>query len=1243
MPLPPRQALLPRSLVRPLLPLASGLLTVVAALFLRHALPPALGEAIGFPLYLLAVMAAAWLGGIAAALLAAIGGLLLVHDLAVLRPAPEDLAALSLALATALAVSVLSVRLKSAIVLLRGERARYRSILHSVGEMLLVIDAGGRLEFFNREAREALGLDHAALGRPLAEVMPLRHANGQPFDPASAVGAGPHRLPDDLEAARPGQPLLPVAGSIAAVGRRDSERGGYVLSLQDVSALRSSHLQLQRSEAKLRALFESELLAIFTVDLDGRMQSANPAFLAMLGYTEHEVAELPALLRDITPPEFWPSDLDALAELIGRGGCRPYEKAFLRRDGSRVWVTVGGAVVQDDSAAFFAIDSQARSEADARVSESRKLLQSIIDSIPAFVAYIDADGNYRVGNRYHIGDMAPSVGLLDQPIAEVFDRERYHKLAGHLRRALVGTPGRTSLTVAGDGGQQRHYSVQFEPRRSEDGRSVEGVVLHAFEITDQLQRQRELLASEVRFRRLAEASAAIVCHVDHRGSILYLSGWRRFTGDSRENDRLAELLAQAHPADQFPLRRFLVRCRRAGVTVETEFRLRHASGGYHHIAVRAVPIGGGRDQPPQWMGSARDVHDKRSALLKLRRAEEELRLILDTMPARIAYIEVDSTFRWANRAFAESFDLTGDLRGAKIWQVFSTVDRVALGDAIQRGFNGFPSQVEWLQEHRLFGARWSITSITPDIGPDGKVAGCITLCTDHTERKRTEQALRRSNREHRALAESVPHMVWIAYGDGRMFYFNQRWRDYTGLSSVDAWQKAIMQDDRSAALGAFRSAVASGAELSIEVRLLRARDGEARWHTLRAVPVADENGKVARWYGTCTDIEDQKQAQATLQRAQERTQQFLATLSHELRNPLAALMTSAHLLNREELPEAARPQLAQTIRRQTVQLQRLIEDLLDISRITQGKVQLQLEEVALNTIVADVGEDFAARAAAHGVEIVCSLPEQPLKVRGDPARLRQIVDNLTSNALKATPPGGRIELSLSSDGGRQLLRVVDTGAGIPEGLFARMFEPFVQGNEWRDRGLGLGLAVVARMTALHGGEVHARNNRPAAGATFEVSLPALDAVSTRVAEPAAPLPQALPERGHGGWVLVVDDEVDHAEALKLLLELHGFEVATAHEGQQALDEVSRRSPDAVICDLGMPEPWSGYQLGERLRADFGPELLLLAFSGYGTASDVERALAAGFDGHLLKPSTASQVLAALQEGLRGKRESVSAG
>jgi PAS domain S-box-containing protein len=483
------------------------------------------------------------------------------------------------------------------------------------------------------------------------------------------------------------------------------------------------------------------------------------------------------------------------------------------------------------------------------------------------------------------------------------------------------------------------------------------------------------------------------------------------------------------------------------------------------------------------------------------------------------------------------------------------------------------------------------------------------------------------------LAESVPHLVWIADAQGALVYLNRQWFDYTGLAAHDDWAVAFHPDDRAALLQRFTQALHSGEDFTAEVRL-RAVDGSHRWHVLRALPVGEEPA-TRRWYGGFADIEDQKQAQDVLLRAQSKTQRFLATLSHELRNPLAVIATNAWLL--VEGRDADRDgHLAQAIQRQAQQLQRMVDDLLDVSRITQGKIQLRLEHCDLNDIVRIICSDFAARAAAQETALECDPAAEPVELVADVARVRQIADNLVSNALKATGRGGRVQVAARREGESRVLAVRDDGAGIAAAIVERMFEPFVQGADWRDRGLGLGLAVVSQLTLLHGGEVRAFN-APEGGACFEVRLPSGNAE----AMPTAASPDAVTAIGQGR-VLVVDDVVDHANALAMLLRASGFEAEAVYSGDEAVRFAQHTRCDAVICDIGLPEPWNGHRVAEFLRRNWPGSALLIAYSGLGAPADVAASLAAGFDAHLVKPTRPAEILARLHEGLAERREPVVA-
>lgn len=506
------------------------------------------------------------------------------------------------------------------------------------------------------------------------------------------------------------------------------------------------------------------------------------------------------------------------------------------------------------------------------------------------------------------------------------------------------------------------------------------------------------------------------------------------------------------------------------------------------------------------------------------------------------------------------------------------------------------------------------------------------------ELKGAEEGQRRRDAEHRTLAENVPHMVWMADADGMLQYCNARWFEYTGLGASGHWTGPTHPADRPEAQAAFDQASQTHTELNIEVRICRAADGAYRWHLVRALPLRDSEGSTLPWYGTCTDIEDQKIAQETLREAQSRTTHFLATLSHELRNPLAALMASAEVLDLASSDEALRRQTTRAIQRQAWHLKRLTDDLLDISRITLGKIEMTRSVIDLREVCKEVCEDFGEKAVRIGVELECEVPTEPIIVNGDPTRIRQCIDNLVSNAIKASDVGMRVHVRVRVGDRHAEILVQDEGVGIEADSLSSIFLPFSQADDWRSRGLGLGLSIVSKLVELHGGSVWVESDGRDKGATFGIRLPLAE--DNALSDPA-PVP-AEDRIVRLGKVLIVDDEVDNAVALQYLLALEGHEVSVAEDGPSALVLAETLQPEVVICDLGLPHPMSGFDVAVSLRESRGDSIHLCAYSGYGAREDIEKSLASGFNAHITKPGSPRTIADEVARGLARVRKSKDA-
>jgi len=380
------------------------------------------------------------------------------------------------------------------------------------------------------------------------------------------------------------------------------------------------------------------------------------------------------------------------------------------------------------------------------------------------------------------------------------------------------------------------------------------------------------------------------------------------------------------------------------------------------------------------------------------------------------------------------------------------------------------------------------------------------------------------------------------------------------------------------------------------------------------------------------EIVRSREAEEHLQDASRRKDEFLAMLSHELRNPLAPIRNAVELMRRLGPPDSKLTMARDIIDRQVAHLARLVDELLDVSRISQGKIELRREPVELARLVAQSVEIARPQIETRRQTLTVDMPAAPVWLSADAARLEQVLVNLLNNASKYTPERGRIEISGHAGAGAASIAVRDNGSGIEAQLLPRVFDLFVQGERSLDRsqgGLGIGLTLVKRLVELHQGSVEAESDGPGMGATFTVTLPCISEV--RPAE-RAPVMSAGASNVYGRRVLVVDDNVDAAESTAAFLRLEGHEVKVTNDGNQALASLKVFDPHVVVLDIGLPG-LDGYEVARRLRANGGTShALLIALTGYGQKEDKQRSTEAGFDYHFVKPADPRQIQTAIERG-----------
>ncbi|MCY1064600.1 ATP-binding protein [Nannocystis sp. RBIL2] len=520
-----------------------------------------------------------------------------------------------------------------------------------------------------------------------------------------------------------------------------------------------------------------------------------------------------------------------------------------------------------------------------------------------------------------------------------------------------------------------------------------------------------------------------------------------------------------------------------------------------------------------------------------------------------------------------------------------------------------------------------------------------------SETRVTLEALRASEVKFQQLADAMPQIVWACQPDGIVYWYNRRWYELTGIPEghVDdaSWLLVLHPDDRQRCLDVWYESIRTGQPYQVEYRFKSPPTGEYRWFLARALAVRDEAGRIVRWYGTSTDIHDAKLTEAALraseerhralaealQEADRRKDDFLATLSHELRNPLAPIKNSLFILSRAAPGSERARRAEQVIERQIEHMTRLVDDLLDVTRISRRKIQLRRTAVEMNELVRRTVEDHRSVFERNGVSLELVPADGPAWVDGDPTRLSQIVGNLLQNAAKFTGPGGWARASVEAREADVLVHIRDNGIGIEPDMLPRLFNPFIQADTTLDRsrgGLGLGLALVRGLVELHGGDVRAASEGTDSGSEFTVRLPA-------IAPPASDVPTCHPtQHASQERILVIEDNLDAAETLKDALELVDHEVCLAHSGPEGLAKMRALRPDVVICDIGLPG-MDGYEVARAIRADPAQRSTrLVALTGYASPQDLQRAREAGFDCHLGKPPDLDALLQMLHELMLAK-------
>ena len=542
-------------------------------------------------------------------------------------------------------------------------------------------------------------------------------------------------------------------------------------------------------------------------------------------------------------------------------------------------------------------------------------------------------------------------------------------------------------------------------------------------------------------------------------------------------------------------------------------------------------------------------------------------------------------------------------------------------------------------EHRIFRADgsvgWTQARSVPMLDAAGEIVEWIGMASDITPRKRAEQEFANQRRMYEAILTNTPDLAYVWNLEHRFIYANEgllrmwgrTWHEAIGKNCLELgyepWH-AAMHDREIEQVVATRQPVRG--EVPFNGAFGR------RYYDYLLVPVIGATGEVEAVAGTTRDVTERKQLEGSLLDADRRKDEFLATLAHELRNPLAPIRNAVQLLKTGNPSEDTLRMAREIIDRQINHMVRLVDDLMDVSRITVGQVNLRNERVTMRRVLDDALEAVqpAIEAGRHRLQV--DFPGEALQVEGDATRLSQVFQNLLDNAAKYTPPGGTITLRAARIGDEVQVSVRDNGIGIASDMHPRVFELFTRvhpGDRIKTSGLGIGLSLAKKLIELHLGKIEVRSDGPGTGSEFIVTLPALAAAPAAAPRADIDSSGARAKSADGQRVLVVDDNRDAAESLGMLLELESCKVSVAYDGRQALEVLDVFKPDIALLDIGMPG-MDGYELARRIRTtQRGRSIVLVALTGWGQAEDKKRAADAGFDEHLTKPVDPEQLVRVL--------------
>jgi PAS domain S-box-containing protein len=666
----------------------------------------------------------------------------------------------------------------------------------------------------------------------------------------------------------------------------------------------------------------------------------------------------------------------------------------------------------------------------------------------------------------------------------------------------------------------------------------------------------------------------------------------------------------------------------SGQVVRYEEQIPFQNIGPRWISAIYTPTLGADGLPDGWVAVVLDVTERKQMEESVRQSAERFARFMLHLPALAWIKDLGGRYVYANESAMNVFCCTRDqLYGRTDDDVFPPETAAQFKQNDLRALSSETGvQVVETLKHEDGTLHHSVVNRFPIVGPDSSPALVGGMAIDITDRLRAESVLAESEERFRQLAENVNQVFWMADPQTtQLLYISPAYEQVWGRSCQSLYENprsffdAVHPDDRERVRIAVLENHSRSEETDKEYRVLRP-DGSIRWVRDRAFPIKNAAGQFYRVVGIVDDFTDRKLAEEALKAADRRKDEFLATLAHELRNPLAAIQNGLQIMRLAGHDQIAVEQARTMMERQMQHFVRLLNDLLDLSRINSCKIELHRERVELADVVQCALETCEPLIKEFDHELIVTVPDGPFYMDADKTRLVQVLCNLLTNAAKFSDRGGRIWLTAKQQGGEAMVSVRDTGVGIPPHMLPKVFEVFTQVDQSLEKshgGLGIGLSIVQHLVEMHGGTVEARSGGTGTGSEFVVRLPVVLSLVHAVEQVGDNPHSARPTARHR--ILVVDDNDDSADSLAMMLGLMGNDVRVALDGLEAVTAAAAYRPDLILLDIGMPT-MNGYETCRRIREQPGGKgIRIAATTGLGQDEDRRRTREAGFDHHLVKP------------------------